>query len=791
MMGVSYEGGLRASGRLMTLLLCAQAACSTAPQPPTSHSSPAVQSTTYVTQEPEAKTIIEGAAEALGRGLLQVAETRLAPLFIVEPDHLEGRVLAAMIRQKSGQGGRAAWQHVEQVIVIKGKLAPFVRRETLLSAAHHYLAAGTRGRAELFLEELWRRFPRSDAAAQGQLLVAHQSQHDQRWADVRDACRELARVQPKHPGNARCKALSVVADRLERVGQLASERAPRWRWEHPTPQANDLEALWMDRQGMVVAVGEAGTIIEGRRAGGLRWVPRVTRWSLRAVAGARLHALYAVGDGGIVLARDEKGWRVLRAPRPQAADLHGVWSPRAGELWAVGEGGVALHFHAGRWKEHQAAQVTLNGVWGVAGKVFAVGDEGTLATFDGASWMKRSSDAYEHLRGIFGRGQDRVLVVGDRRTVVFFNGKKAEESVQGLADLRDVWFDKKGQAWAVGGGGQILRSGRRPLDTWRTERSPTAIELRAIAGDGRGRIMAVGVGGTILERRGGRWRLLAGGVSQVMVDVSCGGSERLSAACLALGSRGRLLTRSRGAWRATHLPVVGDYHALWRGKGRVVAVGARGLLVVGDGRGFRKVDVPTQDDLFGVTVCGDKIIAVGSRGLIVEAKDGKARVSRAPTGHVLRAVAGCSPVVVVGGRGTILVRSKGGSWSRERTGSLRDLSGVWVGKRGVAYAVGSGGTILRRGARRWWPMKAGLSQPLLGIWGRSAGDLFAVARYGQVVHFDGKGWRQQRSPAACLTAVSGNSEGVWGVGCNGGVIHLKPQRKPQSVAARPEATAPR
>jgi hypothetical protein len=627
----------------------------------------------------------------------------LAAILRTEPDQLEARVLLALVQQRARRPKQAkqAWARVERIIVVKGKLVPFELQTTLLGAAEHYLRRNVERRSSLFLEALWRRFPGSDAAARAQLAVAEQAYRERRWYRVRKACAELVRVQPRHKGNQRCGKLALTARRLLAVGPPPAKQGPLWSWQSPSPQANALHAVWTGPRGHLVAVGAAGTILErGRRDRRWRVVPALVRWGLRGLTGVRRDALYAVGQGGVVLRRGPTGWAVLRRPAAANADLHAAWSPSADTLIAVGDGGVVLRYAKGRFRREQPTKASLHAIWGSsAQRWIAAGDEGTMLLHDAKGWRSVSSDAYENLRAVWGLNKDHVLIAGDRRTVIFFDGKKAKESVQGLADLRAIWGASIKQAWAVGKGGAILRSPGRalpipetsggPLGEWRSERSGTTAELRAIAGRGS-KVWAVGDGGTILRRRGRRWKLTAGGSIEPLIGVVASGG-----AAIALGLRGKLMSRRGGRWRATVLPVRGLYRALWSGDARsLVAVGHRGLIVVGDGKAYRRVSSGTPEDLLAVQRCGKAIFAAGTRGTVLRVDESAAtgaKTERVPTGQRLRGLAGCRQPIAVGDRGTIVTRRQG-RWQRESSDKLHNLYAVWTDPaERIAVAVGEGG----------------------------------------------------------------------------------------------------
>jgi hypothetical protein len=495
------------------------AACTTAPQPKVKPALPPLPAPPEPLDE---ATILRKAEVHWLSGQHAKALGDLADLLRVFPDHLEGRILQAMVLRAHGQlkPSHEAWQRVERIIVVKGKRRAFTLQTTLLAAAEHYLAVHNvrsseraQRRANLFVEELWRRFPGADSAARAQLMVALFASKARQWQRVQDACATLKRVQPAHKANALCSQLSLSARRLQRVGRLAPDSAPGWVWEAPLPQGNALNDVWVDRKGRQVVVGDVGTVmIREKPRGRFRVLPPLTRWNLRAVSGSSLDQLYIVGDGGLVLVLSAGKLKWVRRPQPLQHDLHGVWSARAGQLVAVGESGVVLRYRDGKWHSDHPTKHSLHAVWGTAEKnVYAAGDEGLMFHFNGRSWRSFKSDAYETLRAIYGLSQKHVLVAGDNKTIIYYNGTAAKESVQGLSSYLDIWAPHTRLAWAVGRGGTILRGGRNRLGDWVREPTRTMVELRGIAGRNANDITVVGQGGTILVRRGRKWSVASGG----------------------------------------------------------------------------------------------------------------------------------------------------------------------------------------------------------------------------------------------------------------------------------------
>lgn len=159
-------------------------------------------------------------------------------------------------------------------------------------------------------------------------------------------------------------------------------------------------------------------------------------------------------------------------------------------------------------------------------------------------------------------------------------------------------------------------------------------------------------------------------------------------------------------------------------------------------------------------------------------------VERAETGWELRQVetrlthfsgvwgSSASDVFAVGNRGTIL-HFDGSRWSRQKSGTGKNLSAVWVASPTDAVAVGLDGVILHFDGRGWETEKSGTSKSLLAVWGSSASDVYAVGRGGTILHFDGRAWTRQPSPTRFdLNAAWGTSPtDVSAAGAHGTLVH--------------------
>ncbi len=124
-------------------------------------------------------------------------------------------------------------------------------------------------------------------------------------------------------------------------GAVSLATAGGWRWEHPLPQGNTLNAAWVQHRRSVFFVGNAATVLhfDGERFS-LMPVPVGRTVDLLAVHGTGSD-VWAVGTGGVILRLVGQAW--VEEPSGTSADLFTVAAFRSsGTALAIagGAGGV-------------------------------------------------------------------------------------------------------------------------------------------------------------------------------------------------------------------------------------------------------------------------------------------------------------------------------------------------------------------------------------------------------------------------------------------------------------------
>jgi hypothetical protein len=260
---------------------------------------------------------------------------------------------------------------------------------------------------------------------------------------------------------------------------------------------------------------------------------------------------YAVGDGGLVLRRDEAGWtKVLDGgPTGNGNTLFGVDVAGYGsDLWFVGASGAIGKYdvETGNLENYSAPDDVTNNfndvsvrttsegtnvyVAGDSGKIYRSFDGGRAGTWDyttpgsgsavnaidyfggrsgnavdgnmsvfqsddGSTYGKTGvADANNDFFGVDSDAFGDVTVVGGGGTVLEWDGAEWVRTGLGDARLQDVEVDDI--AYTVGGGGTVFR---REGGTWTQESTPVGENLKAVANGPTP--LAVGAGGAVVARK--------------------------------------------------------------------------------------------------------------------------------------------------------------------------------------------------------------------------------------------------------------------------------------------------
>jgi hypothetical protein len=221
-----------------------------------------------------------------------------------------------------------------------------------------------------------------------------------------------------------------------------------------------------------------------------------------------------VGTNGTVLWRRTDGWETEQLPN--GPKLWGVWGPARDDVWVVGRTSgrdqtdpIAFHYDGTDWTKRSLPDLRHDGVdslfkvWGTGSdNVYLVGDKGTLLHWDGSTIRDESPSITDDLIAVWGAGPDDIAVVGGRGEGVLVRWDGSSWSTRSLDPLfgtNGVWVPDESTAWVAGAGGKVARVDLKS-DSQTVTDLDTELQFHAIYGlEGAGLFAA---GGNLTQHRG-------------------------------------------------------------------------------------------------------------------------------------------------------------------------------------------------------------------------------------------------------------------------------------------------
>ena len=364
---------------------------------------------------------------------------------------------------------------------------------------------------------------------------------------------------------------------------------------------------------------------------------------------------------------------------------------------------------------------TLHGIWGVDGRLFAVGDEGTILWNTGAGWGPMESPTDDHLYAVFGEAGDDVWAAGRYGTVLHFDGEawtEVDTGLQGMeaVDLLGLWGES-GHLFAVGTDGTLLH---KIGDSWEKENANTDSDLISIWGASLINTFVGTAGGAVLRNLGGAWTTtqVFGGNVPVFGLHGTGMFH-----VVAVGGGGGITVFDGDGWdpKLSNDPKTRDVHGVWAyAPDTVWLTGTGGVVIEHVGSKWNMADVKGPyykekdwKDLWGhLTPGGDaELWSCGVAGAMLR-YDGTTWVDAPawPEADV-HDLAGHGVGALAVGDSGFLARWDGAAWTTLESGTTKDLFGAAVGTGGTLVA-GEDGTLLRVDGVTVTPLDTGLAGDL-------------------------------------------------------------------------------
>jgi hypothetical protein len=160
--------------------------------------------------------------------------------------------------------------------------------------------------------------------------------------------------------------------------------------------------------------------------------------ALGAIWGSGANDIHAVGDNGMIYDFDGNTWTALGGAET-GAWLSGVWGSGPNDVYAVGTlaadaRGIVLHYDGSGWVQQASTATSLLSVWGVGGRVWAVGPGGHVyEQVSSGTWTDNGGHFAPNpnvdggadapaLSSISGNAPNLVVVAGGLDSMYWFDG---------------------------------------------------------------------------------------------------------------------------------------------------------------------------------------------------------------------------------------------------------------------------------------------------------------------------------------------------------------------------------
>ena len=239
------------------------------------------------------------------------------------------------------------------------------------------------------------------------------------------------------------------------------------------------------------------------------------------------------------------GWE---NPLPQGLTLLGVSCPSASLCKAVGDSGTIMSWNGTSWSADSSGTTsTLQGVsCPTATLCKAVGWSGTIVSWNGTSWSADSSGTTSNLYGVSCPTATLCKAVGDFGTILSWNGTSWSADSSGTTSfpLRGVSCPTATLCKAVGDYTILSWNGT----SWSADSfpGPSIFPIHGVSCPTATLCKAVGISGHILSWNGASWSEDSSGTFGLLRGVSC----PTATLCKAVGDGGTIVSWNGASWSA-------------------------------------------------------------------------------------------------------------------------------------------------------------------------------------------------------------------------------------------------
>jgi len=508
-----------------------------------------------------------------------------------------------------------------------------------------------------------------------------------------------------------------------------SDAVADWKWQNPLPNGNYIEDIWVFPNNQIIAVGNAGTIIQFN---GTQWV--------------------TMGSDVTV-------------------DLEAIWAISPDNVYAAGAKGTILRFHNNQWvQEQHTSQDNFTDIWGINDTIYVVG-KNVMILGQNTSLIPENLLNGRQLNGIYGSSKKDLFVVGDKGTIIHFNGTQwTRNSCPTQKNLNAIWGNNS-EYFCVGEDGVVLHYTNA---TWSIVETNLSFSLNAIQGND-----------SDIWITGGLWQnsgivLKYDNISSpIVLNNTPFSSIGISHTNEMVVAGSEIYHYDDGIWSCDTRFRTGDVQSIrdiWgHSDNEIYSVGDNGTLLTYNGHKWERINTATSDHLNGIWgAASDNIYAVGANGMMIHYNGVSWTVGHKITTNDLKDIWAThdNQFFAVGSNGTFL-HYQNNAWISIETNTTASLNAIWGFSDTNLYIVGNNALILHYNGYEFTEMPtASYNEDLRSIWGADPHNIYAVGRKGLILKYNGQTWiKENNVPQVHLDAVWGIDQDIFAAGEYGTILH--------------------
>jgi len=476
-------------------------------------------------------------------------------------------------------------------------------------------------------------------------------------------------------------------------------------------------------------------------------------------------------------------WKSIWPPLTSDS-YYAIYGSDESNVFAVGDFGGIAHYNGTNWSRTSAGFTGgFHDIWSNSTTGgYAVGDAGVFE-YDGTSWIPVFDTGSNNYSCIWGAGANDVWCGTTSNSFSHWNGTSwTAVYLPSYNYFQDMWGTASNDIYAVG------QSGTTNLATvwhyngtiWSDVTPPglTNSVFYSVWGTASNNVYVAGDGLTIRRWNGTSWGAM------IMTGLPAGENLRAirgrSGTDIFAATYDKVYHYGGSSWTDINIGSLGIYpyiHDLWVGATKLFVAGDGGTVVTYNGASWNNENGGPWRTLQDVWTGGpQEAVAVGAEGVILEYNGTTVTDASLPGfSYYLNGIAGSRDNLYVIGNGGKVLHYDGSAWAdiSDAGVNTNGLADVWASGN-EAFAVGTSGTIVHISGTTLATMASGTTEEFYGVWGSSTSDVFAVGAGGTILHYDGTDWSEMDNGGFddyMISVTGSSSSDVYAMGSRGFLLH--------------------